>query len=281
MKHTFKAQKEYQKLTEFISEELAFLPISTIRSQMRQGEVRINGKVAEKEQPVQKDDEVKIFLPERFEPKTVMPEIVYADQNIAVVRKPVLCETETHLTNLMRTVYPMCVPAHRLDRNTGGLVIFSLNEMAEKEILCLFKDRKIEKYYRAEVYGTVKPSAQTVTLYLKKDAELGRVSVSDTQKAGYLSATLSYTTILQCGGNTVLDICLHTGRTHQIRAVMAHLGYPVIGDGKYGSEKINRIQKVKYQRLLAYKICFSAMSGSGILNYLSGTKIELKNIDLI
>ena len=250
--------------------------LTTIRNQMRQGEVRVNGEKAGKERAVFAGDEVKIFLPDKLEPAAQVPDIAYADENIAVVNKPVLCETETHLTALVRTLYPAAVPVHRLDRNTRGLVIFSLNEAAEKELLRFFKERKIEKYYRARVLGAVEKPAQKITVYLKKDPQTRKVLVSDTPKKGYLTAQLSYTVIGREGGDTWVDICLHTGRTHQIRATMAHLCHPVIGDGKYGSEAANRARDAKFQQLVAYKICFSKeLCGSDPLGYLAGFEIAL------
>ncbi|MCL2797395.1 MAG: RluA family pseudouridine synthase [Firmicutes bacterium] len=203
-------------------------------------------------------------------------EVAYADENIVAAVKPAFCETETHFTDMVCTRFPSAVPVHRLDRNTRGLVLFALNESAKAELLNMFKTRKIEKHYRAVVFGCPQKPSADITVYLKKDAAKAKVFVSDTKKPGYLTAKMSYAVAGRDGDDTVLDIVLHTGRTHQIRATLAHLGHPVIGDGKYGSEKLNRARHTKIQRLLAYKIRFLMQpANSGVLCYLAGKTIAL------
>ena len=277
MKHIFTSQKRYTKLTGLLCERLGFVPLSTFRRQLKAGEIRVNGVKTLTDIPLNFGDEVKLFLPDKLVPPVFMPEFVYADDNLAVAVKPVLCDTETHLTSAVRTRFPSAVPVHRLDFNTRGLVMFALTMTAEQELLRLIKQRKIEKSYRALVYGHMQKSADTVTVYLKKDAEAGRVFVSDVPKTGYLTAETSYTVIGYEGEDTRLDIILHTGRTHQIRATFAHLGHPVIGDGKYGIESVNRARNAKFQCLTAYKIRFGGLTieDKNLLAYLRDLEICL------
>ncbi|MCL2062725.1 MAG: RluA family pseudouridine synthase [Firmicutes bacterium] len=277
MKQTFTAKKEYAKLTAFLSEELQLLPINSIKKQMRLGEVRVNGEKVLKDTPLFAGDEVRIFLPEQLTPPPVELHILYADENFAVVNKPIHCETETHLARAMQQKFDYAEPIHRLDRNTRGLVIFALNAQAKDELTQLIKLKHVQRFYRAHVYGVPAKPSNTVTLYLKKDASKAKVFVSDTPQTGYKKSVLRYTVMQTEGGDSELDIQLFTGRTHQIRATMAHLGNPVIGDGKYGSEKINRLHGKSVQMLCANKIRFELpASYFGQFLYVNGKEYCIK-----
>jgi len=151
------------------------------------------------------------------------------------------------------------------------------------KLLKLFKDKKIKKYYRAHVVGVPKIKKAEVTVYLKKMAEKSLVLVSNAPKKGYSEAVLNYEVIEEFSDNTsILDILLITGKTHQIRATLSHLGHPIIGDGKYGNDKANRSFNVAYQRLLAYKIEFlSDFGDNDTLKSLKNKQICLKSCEII
>jgi len=276
MKHILKATKEYKKITECVSDAIPLLSLAAIKSQIRQGEVKLNDTRITHDCAVKTGDTIKIFLPASLEPKTVSVDFVYDSPHVAVVHKPVLCETETHLTQMVQATYPNAVPVHRLDRNTTGLVVFAKTTAAEEALLRLFKAHKVEKKYRATVMGKPKKS-DSITVYLYKDAKHARVWVRDQPSQGYKAATLAYTVTRQYENHADIDINLVTGRTHQIRATMMHVGHPVIGDSKYGNEKVNREHKAAFPKLCAYKIKFAhAEEDCALLKELAGVEVLLK-----
>ena len=206
---------------------------------------------------------------------------MYKDDNILVVNKSVGIEVtgEGSLTERINNILTdaVAVPVHRLDRNTMGLVVFALNKTAENELLASFKEREIDKTYNCVVVGKPKQNAQKLKAFLFKDAKKSMVYISETQKQGYLPIETHFRLVKQMGELSVLEVKLITGRTHQIRAHLAHLKMPILGDGKYGINKINRRYRVKTQLLCCTKIMFHFKQGP--LKYLDNKSVVL-NIDL-
>jgi 23S rRNA-/tRNA-specific pseudouridylate synthase len=196
----------------------------------------------------------------------------YADYKRSVKSDDDGFEGEIH-----RAGYADAVLCHRLDTNTDGIVLFAKNECAEKEIFRAFKEHKIEKKYLALVYGIFKDEGLK-TAYLSKDEEEGTVFVSSEYFKGgeTIETRFSRLEVFENQNLSLVDITLITGKTHQIRAHLKHLGYFVLGDGKYGDERINRRFRVSKQQLTAYGIRFF-FGDESPLEYLNEKNIELKN----
>ena len=276
-----------KKLNKVILNELQNINYPTFCKLLRKKDIKVNGKRTNKDIIVYENDKIEIYLPKELEDAKVELDIVYEDGNILIINKPANIEVTgaKSLTEIINKKYTNCEfkpqPCHRIDRNTTGLVMFAKNEKALEILLEKFKNHEIEKHYLALVYGIPNKKEERLEAYLFKDNKKAYVYISDTLKKGYQKIITSYKVLEMREDNTaLLDVEIETGRTHQIRAHLAHMGYPIIGDGKYGKNQINKQFGKKYQMLCSYKLKFKFQSESGILTYLKGKEIGLENIEM-
>jgi len=293
-----------QKAEKFVKKYLAEAPLGFIYKAFRKKDIKINGHWIHKDATIHTDDVLRIYVtdqqledfkkPREVTKKDFPYEIVYEDSDVLIVNKPkgllVYGDDKGVRATLGNAVLDYLYfkgeynpesasftpsPAHRLDRNTSGLVVYGKTDAALKALTSLFKERsEIEKRYIALVVGDVEKDGE-VNKPLKKDMESGLVTVCPLAEGGK-SALTRYRVLHHYGPYTLLELELVTGRTHQIRVHMASIGYPVAGDGKYGDfmdcRKMKTLTGLDSQFLHAAKISFK--NTDGVLANLAGRSFE-------
>ena len=242
---TIVINKKYdgKRLNTFLLDSFNGLTLNTIYKALRKKDIRINNVKVNANCTLHTGDEITVFIKDEFLYKSFNLDIVYEDENILAVNKPTGIEVvsnnkdEITLTKLLLSQYSSLefpAPCHRLDRNTYGLVLFAKNKESLEILLNKFKNEEIEKHYRCLVYGIPKIKEQTLEAFLFKDSKKSLVYISDEPKKGYQKILTSEKVLSENykDNTSLLDVTLHTGKTHQIRAHLAHIGYPIIGDRK-------------------------------------------------
>lgn len=272
-----------QKLSSVILSNFPNFNFNYVQKLLKQKDVKINGKRTSKDVEVFVDDIISVYV---ADDKILKIETVFEDENIIVVFKRRKIETisETGELDLISVLEKQTglklFAVHRLDRNTEGLVVFAKNKIAKESLDNAFKNRTIDKFYLALTFGIFEKESEVLTAYLKKYPDKSIVEISDEPKVGFDQIKTAYKVIDKIDDLTLVEVELLTGKTHQIRAHLAHIGHFVIGDEKYGDSTINKKYKNKYQNLYAYRIVFH-FGKSDYLSYLDGKEIVLdkKKID--
>lgn len=244
------------------------VPYAAAQKALRGKDVLVNGQRVKGDVPLAQGDSVCVFF---NEPKVT---VVYEDERLLVVDKPqgLATEGENALEEKVHQTHPTARLCHRLDQNTGGLVLFAKDEEAYEAVFAAMKERTLRKFYRCIVAHAPCPREATARAFLKKDAQAAYVTVFDCEREGAKEIVTAYKT-LHAGALSLLEVELITGRTHQIRAHLAHLGCPIVGDDKYGDRTLNKSLGVKLQALFAVRLELHFPKGSPLAHY-NGLSIE-------
>lgn len=268
------------RLDKYLMQQFPVLGPGRLNKALRENKIKLNGKRQPLSTRVQNGDVIRIYLLDEqlglaaqdgpwFMSCRAPAELIYENEDLIVALKPAGIpvdgeDSDTLRARVLRRLYEekrlakesdirLC---HRLDTGTSGLVLLAKNPETEQFLTDAIREHQIRKTYLCVTFGRPVPSADTLKGFLFKDAEKGQVRVLDTPRPGAKEIITSYDTIAVSGRLALLRVGLVTGRTHQIRAHMASIGCPILGDSKYGNNAANRELKLKYQALCAWELAF-------------------------
>lgn len=299
------ANEAGQRLDKFLRKLLKDVPLSAIFKALRKKDIRVNGKKQNEKYFLEEGDVVEIkYIQSKQEPKKdkfikVDPKrlkICFEDENMVIVEKwpGVLVHSDSdrneeptltdyvlsylhdkgdYLPENEITFTP--APCNRLDRNTSGVVIFGKTFEGLKMINEAIREDEIKKYYYTLVKGKIRDGLYEG--YIVKNPETNISKVYDKPVNNSKKISMKISTVETNGAYSLIEVDLITGRSHQIRAHMAHLGCPIVGDNKYGDKQLNSFFDNKYglnyQFLYAYKLNFRKINGK--LSYLNNKTIAV------
>ena len=300
-----------QRLDKFLSKAVKGLPMSLMYKYIRTKKIKVNRARTDQRYMLVEGDEIQLFIRDEFfeSPEkdqgalfriTPKLDIVYEDENIMLLNKRpgVLVHEDTaaaentllmHLQAYLAqkgeydpTSEQSFAPAlcNRIDRNTGGIVIAAKNAEALRVMNEKIRNDELHKCYLCVVHGNPRPREATLRAWLRKNSVENMVEISDTKRVGYKEIITKYRVLAEKGGNSLLEVELITGRTHQIRAHLSHIGHPLLGDGKYGINRRDRERGYKYQALYSYKLTFDFSDNGGALGYLNRKTFSIDRGDV-
>ena len=298
------------RLSRFVEGVTKDMPCSMMYKAFRNKRIKVNGKRAEPDTRLSAGDLIELYINDEFFPvgkptaKTAKPRrqppvtVVYEDENFAVLYKPahLLCHSDrTGDANLVdafaayleakgeydphaekRFAPALC---NRLDRGTEGLVLAAKSYAALRDLNAIIHDDMMKKEYLTITVGA--PPQGRFVAWLQHSEKNNKVRIHARESEGYKQIITEVTVIRQAGPFALCRIGLITGRTHQIRAHLAYLGHPVLGDIKYGNHKMNERTGLKTQALCAQRLTFGRIPEENTLQYLSGRVIKLNDPEIV
>lgn len=298
-----------QRLDKFLTKRFKTMPKALMYKYIRTKYIKVNKKKCEISTKLQEGDVLTFYIKEEFFEASPVDEydflkaplkltIVYEDDNIMLLdKKPGLIvhpDENYHFDSLIARVQHYLydkgeynpksensfAPAlvNRIDRNTGGIVMAAKNAEALRILNEKVKERDIKKLYLCLVHGRLKKKSDTMMAWLEKNEKQNKVYVLRKPTENSKTIKTKYRVLDEYKNMSLLEVELLTGRTHQIRAHMAYIGHPLVGDGKYDTNAMNKEYGYKYQALYSYKLEFTFDTDAGILNYLKGKSFEVNNV---
>lgn len=308
---TVKSNDAGQRVDKFLTKAFPSLPQAMLYKGIRTKNIKLNRKRCQISDRLNEGDVLEVYLPDdvltppeyRFDflKASKSLEIAYEDENILIAdKKPGVIvhpdeeyQSDTLIARIQRYLYekheydpdaensfaPSLV--NRIDRNTGGLVIAAKTASALRILNQKMKDREIKKEYLCIVHGIPKKKEATLTGYLVKNESQNRVYIDEKKSDNSKTIKTKYRVLASKNDLSLVEVDLLTGRTHQIRAHMASIGHPLLGDGKYGTNALNKGTGYTKQALYSYKMTFEFTTDAYELAYLNGKVIKAKNVPFL